>query len=338
MHINNGLGVYWWSPKSAQIGLDPRLGVELKNLTPPEMEFVDSLTVPHTASDLKELAVSKGMTAQRTHEILANLDRAGLLDSDRPYTPDGDAWWRLRHALPKHRKAIRICVPNLDALGFGIAIELVRAGIGTITTADTQRVGEFDLPSVRSEYLGLPRAQALTTVGREISPHIALGAQKPPHLVVMTGSHCVDPLAVGKYLARGIPVFQAVTEEVDVYVGPISIPHRSPCGTCVYLERLDADARWSYFASQACAGRPVIPEMSTFLLAQSLAVREILNIVDGFKCSITHARWLIPPSPAPPQLTAIDVHPSCDCASPNTDHDAEPTQDQQSTKSPNHTS
>ncbi|MBM7825808.1 hypothetical protein JOD55_001635 [Arcanobacterium pluranimalium] len=338
MHITNGLGVYWWSPKSAQIGLDPRIGVELKNLTPKELSFVDSLTVPHTDSDIKELAASKGISPQRTQEILANLDRAGVMDSDRPFTPDGDAWWRLHHRLPQHRKILRICVPNLDALGFGIAIELIRAGIGTLTTADTQTVGEFDYPQVRGEYFGLPRVQALTSIAREINPHITLQTDQPPHLVVMTGSHCVDPLHVGKYLAQGIPVFQAVTEEVDIFVGPVSVPHQSPCGTCVYLERLDADAHWAYFAAQACAGRPVIPEWSSFLLAQSLAVREILNLADGFGCSITHARWLVRPSPAAPMLTALEVHPSCDCVTPQKNDDARSPQDSQPPRDPNRTS
>ncbi|WP_124055224.1 hypothetical protein [Arcanobacterium ihumii] len=313
MHINNGLGIYWWSPKAAQIGLDPRLGVTLTNLTEKEMGFVDALTISHTDLDIKALANSKNISEDRVKEILFQLDEAGLLDHDRPYLADGDAWWRLRHRLPDHRQIAHIAIPKLDALGFAIALDLVAGGIGSISSEDVQLIGDYDYRRARSDFFGLPRIQALTTLAREVNPHVQLKPTSSPDLVVMTSSHCIDPIAVGNHLSKGIPVLQAWIEEVDVHIGPLSVPHRSPCGTCVYLERLDDDARWVYFAPQAYSGRPVLPELTSFQLGAGFAVREALNFIDGFESVLFQSSVIIPPAPELPCFIEATVHPRCGC-------------------------
>lgn len=317
MHITPGIGFYWVSPQQAQIGLDTRRKVELATYNRAELQLIDMLTIPHTLSEIRRLAAKRGISEARLQDILEMLKENELLNEEKPAIADGLAWERLHRKLPTHREKIKISLPHLDQLGCSIAMYLAAAGINFLNSTDMQKIGEFDHFQLQAQFFGLPRTHGITTILRQINPHIAFSNKKDseflPDIVVLSGSHTLDPIVVGEYLARGVTCLQCWIEELDIYIGTLCSPHLGTCANCLYQHRRAVDQNWPKLVPQALHGRPVVPEMSSLQLAASLAGRELLNLIDFHTTQIRYAVWKIPPAPGKVQLISVPPHPECGC-------------------------
>lgn len=329
MRITEGLGVYWRSLDSAQVGLDERTGVILDGLSRRELTLLAHLTRSLTEVELTDRAKDLGVSKSRALRIVSMLERAGVMEDVESGVPSPDSGpaWRIRHEKLDRRTGAKVFIPHLDQLGAGIAMGLADAGIGTIVTTDFSRVGVADHPALRSEFLGTPRVPALTTSIRRREPRVRIlseredFASRPERanlvddvdLAILTGSHLPDPLAGPALAARGVRVLHAWVEEVDLYVGPLTIPHESACAACLFQARLDADPAWDRLAQQALLARPVEPETTSRELAVALAVREIVDVVDGAAPSLSGALWRIPPTPGLPEQLQVEPHERCGC-------------------------
>lgn len=328
MQISTGLGVYWTEVDRAQIGLDPRTGITLDGFTAAELRLVDTLTHATTEVEYRERARKLGVGMARAKQIAALLERAGVLDNRTSQALDSGPCWRLRHS--EHRRGHNhVALHYADQLGAGIGLGLANAGVGRITTTDRAAVGTADHPALRVVGLGLARASMFHQVlqnsvpadshrrlaeRREVTYRGQASTSPTPDLVVLTGSHTVDPVLVGEYLARGMPVCLAWVEEVDIYVGPLLLPHSGICGRCLYLYRCESDPKWSRLAVQANVAAAVAAEATGLAMACALAVREIVNALDGATSSLTNAMWRIPPAPGLPELIELQPHPDCGCS------------------------
>ncbi|MCI5825601.1 MAG: ThiF family adenylyltransferase, partial [Arcanobacterium sp.] len=314
MFINEGLGVFWNAVNRAQIGLDPRTGAQLNSFSPQEVALVDALTRPHTETEFRQRAQQLHIPYSRAQRIIALLDSAGMLTTDLPQVPDAAAYWRIHHAVPTHRAHAHVHIPRLDPTSQAIALALARAGIGVISTADSGIVTPHDHPLWARRYLGMRKVTAFTAVLREENPQVRIASAQPPDLVLLTSSHGIDPYAASRYTASGIRVFHAWVEEVDAYLGPLTVAHETPCATCVNLHRVDADPAWAVLAPQAFSAQPVIPESSTLSLIAALSAREILTEIDGHASLLRGGLYRIPPSPEPPEILSVPFHSQCGCA------------------------
>ena len=313
MHINEGLGVFWPAVDRAQIGLDPRTGATLEGFSAAEINLVDALTQPHTDVEYWQRARALKIPRSRAQQILALLDSAGLLSTDLPHLPDCAAYWRIRHAVPTHRAAAHVHIPVLDNVGVATAISCARAGIGIITTADTAIVSPSDHGALARRHLGMRKHLALTTALREENPAVNTASSQLPDMVVLTGSHGIDPHASAMYSAQGIRVLHAWVEEVDSYLGPLTIAHETPCAMCVNLHRIDAEPDWALLAPQAFAARPLVVESTTTSLLATLCTREILAELDGHASPLRECIYRIPPYPEPAELLTVIFHVRCGC-------------------------
>ncbi|MDO5025520.1 MAG: hypothetical protein Q4E03_03255 [Trueperella sp.] len=322
MQISNGLGFYWTEVDRAQIGLDPRTGIALADFTTAELRLIDALTRTTTTVEYHYRAQQLGVTLERANQIVTLLQRTGVLDERTGSALDSGPHWRLHHQ--EHSRGQKhVALHYADQLGAGIGLGLANAGVGRITTTDRAAVGTADHPALRVDGLGLERASVFHQVLQNFVPadsHRKLAdrrsitaATAAPDLVVLTGSHTVDPILVGEYLSHGTPVFLAWVEEVDIYVGPLLTPQTGLCGRCLYLYRCDADPAWNRLALQASVAVPAMAEATGLGLATALAVREIVNILDEAPSSLTNAMWRIPPAPGQPQLIELQPHPDCGC-------------------------
>ncbi|MCI6574494.1 MAG: ThiF family adenylyltransferase [Arcanobacterium sp.] len=314
MHINEGLGVFWTAIDRAQIGLDPRTGAALDNFSAAEIELVDALTQPHTDVEYWQRAHALKIPRSRAQQIVALLDSANLLSTDLPHLPDCAAYWRVHHATPTHRAAAHVHIPVLDSVGVATAICCARAGIGTITTADATIVSPRDHSALTRQHLGIRKNLALTTALREENPAVHTISGSLPTIVVLTNSYGIDPQASVPYTARHIPVLHAWVEEVDSYLGPLTIAHETPCATCINLHHIDANPDWAVLAPQAFAARPIVPESSTVALLAALCTREVLTEIDGYVSPLRKYIYRIPPAPEPAELLTISFHPRCGCS------------------------
>ncbi|MFP7696923.1 hypothetical protein [Trueperella sp. LYQ143] len=308
MHLTTG--VFWTGTHRAQIGIDPRIAVDLTGLSPAELDLVDSLSRPQTDVELRARADARHIPRERLTQLLEALTRAGVLDTTERYSCDPHAWRRIFGVYPQHREHSHVHIPHLDYLGAGIALGLVRNGIGIVTTSDHNAVSTRDHPLMRHIGLGTARSTTLRTLLRQENPHICLATTHEPQLVVLTGSYTTDPVRAGRYLAAGKMVYHAWVDEIDVYAGPLSIAHETACGTCLALHRYESDERWGILCQQACAAAPLLPDPAAAMLATALAVRDILSALDGHRVEYS---WRVPPPPDPPEAHIVTTHPRCGC-------------------------
>ncbi|VEI13793.1 hypothetical protein [Trueperella bialowiezensis] len=317
-------GVFWTAPRSAQVGIDPRVGVSLAGLDVAELRLIDSLTRPQTEAEITARAKAAGVAPRRLRSVLAMLERAGVLDMDPSPAPDAIAHKRIYGQAPD-REGRHVHIERADYLGAGIAIGLARCGIGKITTDDDAPITFYDHPDMRRLGVGYGREGALKTLLRHAHPRVATGRRRStvPDLVVVTGTYATDPVLVGQYVADDVPVYQAWVEEVDIYAGPMTIPHETPCGNCLMLHRETFDPNWRTIIQQACSAPPLMPDNSSAMMAISLAVRDI---TEAFDTGAVPDMWRIGPSPSPPEQLVLAPHPDCGCTlTPAPDLRPEPT-------------
>lgn len=335
MRIVPGLGVYWRGHDVLQIGLDPRVGVLVEGLSTQEQELVTFLTRPRTAPELEPLAQSKGVEPTRLAEILVMLDRAGVLeglpstfpapDSRRPggegflagaSSGTANSLRLVRTSIERtSRSSHHVHINRLDPLGTEICLKLAAHGVGTVSFSDSTLVNGTDHSLLWPRWHGLPREQALTTVLRQFSPNTLLHAETPPNVEVFTGSRLILPVTTQRCLDDDVPHLLAWTEEVDVCVGPLVEPERSPCAGCLHQARLASDPAWPILAPQAEASHPLNAAGETRDLAASIAVRSILAFLDDLGNPLRDSQWRVPPLPSFPRFVSISRHPRCGCSS-----------------------
>lgn len=313
MHITPGLNIYWTSTSSAQLGIDPRAGADLDSLHPQEITLVEALTTPHTETEIMKRAHELTISPSRAKYVLSLLHSAGFLNTDAPHIPDADAYLRARRKPPTNRSAAHVHIHTLDEIGTAVALLLAEAGIGTITTSDNSYVTACDHPALNRTMLGLPRIHALTTALHDINPHIRTSAPSDPSLVFVSGSHGINPHVSAQYSAESLPVLHTWVEEIDTYIGPLTISHTSPCAYCIHLHRIDADPTWATIAPQAFSSPPARPSITNRELAAALACTAILSEIDGTACKLRENVYRLALPTEEPRLLAVTFHPECSC-------------------------
>ncbi|MBR6459605.1 MAG: hypothetical protein IKS49_05530 [Actinomycetaceae bacterium] len=308
MQLLTDYRVYWRDATTVQIGLDPRTALTIEGLSPAEQEFISRLTERHTHIDLESYAHSVAIEPQRLAQIIYMLKDARIL-----HEHEHDSVFSQPPMLSRSgdRSQATVLITNTDALGVGIALALVRAGVGGIVFSDTDIVSTADHPNLQKHWLGLPRSQAFLTALRQARSDIRTSGE--PDIAVATGSQLVDPFATSWLMDKGIPHLLAWAEEVDVLVGPLVQPGVTPCASCLYKYRNDRDEAWPLLAPQALASNALLPPADTLDVASSLAARAVLSFLDGFGNPVDTQQWRIPPSPELPRLSPIYPNPHCGC-------------------------
>lgn len=317
MQIIPGLPVLWREVDQIQIGYDPRTGVILSGLAPHELEFVDSLSRPQSDLELAHRARQLHLSQPRVRDIVAMLDKAQVITTSQVGSPDVASSLRVRGHAPQYRSTAHVRFARGDYVSVVAALILADAGVGIITCRDNASVQETDHPQMAESYTGIPRHLALTHVLR------ARGMMNdeviPPTVAVETGPYVINPVNGNHWLSAGIPVVHACIEEVDVVVGPTTIPHESACASCMYLHYADADPFWNRLAMQAFGRTDVLADIASMELAGAPIAREVLALIDRLSPSLTNRIVRIGPTPATPQLFEVPPHLSCGCSAAGSD-------------------
>lgn len=296
MHIKNNLSVYWRETDAIQIGLDPRVGVVLEDLSLPECQFVDVLTRDHSEVDVRVAAKRLRVSSSRASEIVSMLRKADVLDEDPPVVA----------------RELGVEFPVANALATSIALVLTSQGVRLMRTTDRSPVSALDHPAFTARHMGLPREQAF--VGTLRAANSSLTWPDDPRIAIVTGSHLIDPVLINDYLSRGIAVLTVWSEEVDVYVGPLKVGRQGSCSNCLYSHRADVNLAWNRIAPQALGAREVAVDPVTRELAASLAARTVLTYMNSGDNQLESMMWKIPPAPDVPHLVALPTHSRCGCA------------------------
>lgn len=313
MQLLTDYRVYWRDATTMQIGLDPRTAFTLEGLSPAEQDFIAHLTENRTHIDIESYAHNAEIEPQRLAQIIYMLKDAQIL-RESEYEQGSAFLQSPMLSRSGDRSQATVLVTNTDALGVGIALALVRAGVGGIVFSDTDIVSTADHPSLQKHWLGLPRSQAFLTALRSARSDIRTSGE--PDIAVVTGSQLVDPFSTSWLMGEDIPHLLAWVEEIDVLVGPLVQPGATPCASCLYKYRKSKDEAWSLLAPQALASNALLPPPDTLDVASSLGARAVLSFLDGLGNPVDRQQWRIPPNPDLPRLLPVYPNPYCGCCEP----------------------
>lgn len=220
------------------------------------------------------------------------------------------------------RAGARVRVSGLDRVGAVVAHTLATAGLGSLELDDTTPVGPQDVGfgGVSERDLGEPREVAVARAARADRPHLRTLApvDRPPDVVVLVDRGVADPVRHTPLRDAGATHLSVVVREASVLVGPLVVPGRTSCLTCVELHRADADPAWPMVAAQLVADRTVaglVAETTLATVSGALAAAQVLAYLDGRPCLARDAALEVALPLALPRRQQWLPHPACGCGS-----------------------
>ncbi len=240
----------------------------------------------------------------RHSAVVERLVAAGLI------VPDG---------APPGQPAPRATVNDGGALGCGLGLVLARAGWAVAIDDDGRAVetprGTYDPGS-----LAQTRQAAAADTIRRVLPQadVRVGEARSDVAVIVSHGAASIESAV-PLMARDVPHLYVTADERGVQVGPLVIPGRSACGTCVGLAHTLHDPSWPVLSLQLTAGR-TLPWCSPDVAAQAVALavgalewwRSPRQGIPGSAPGWLDTVWTVDRH-RPPYPTAAPPHPDCGC-------------------------
>ncbi len=329
MRIVPGLGFYRRPSFRAQIGIDTRRGVSLCGLSQREVRLVSALTAEHTKTEFLQLARALHINAARAGEILALLEDARVLTDCGASCAEESAWLRIRGELPAHRARCAVHLAQLDPLSVHIAEILMRAGITRFSLPAHADSLLYTAPSEKEKE---KRRRYFLNRFRQINAKIRVCETEDAHIAVLSGVQIPNPIVAAELMSLDIPVLLCWSEEIDVYVGPLSRAHETACAQCLFLYRRDECPQWDEIYPQTLLRPPYPQEYATLTLAAALGARAVLDFLDRGENTLTGSRKISPDGDFP-QYCTIAPHPECGCRDPNLQSAADRFRNAQSSSS-----
>lgn len=330
MRLRTGLKVWWRADGVCQVGADQRSAVVLDGLRPAEFDLCERLRRPVRSRDIDRIGQSLGLPRGAGDRLAARLRAAAALlkdDADGCEPDHEDAYWELAARLGPStairpvlagRGACSVGVVGADRLGIAMSRLLGAAGVGGLFLADDTPVLHSDVGpgAFRPPDRGAARSLAGAALLQREHPHLIVDApgEFRPDVVVLNEHGVALPSRSTTLLREDVPHLSIVQRELDVVVGPLVVPGRTPCLRCVDLHRTDEDARWPALATQFTLEPPGRTERVTAHAAAALAAREVLAWLDGREVSTIAHTWEVDPSEPVPRGRAWAAHPRCGCA------------------------
>lgn len=302
--ITAGLLMVWRDPDTLQIGIDPRRAVALRGMrgAEPLINLLDgSRDLGQVLAEAHELGIGR-RAAERVIGLLA---AAGALHDFPAATlralPDGPrdrlarelATVSLAHGhtdggarVLARRQAACVRVHGTGLVAAGLASLLTASGVGRVSCTGTvpasgatesstagpdgaepasgSRLGPW--PPAGRVRLGPPGARPGAVGPRRSAP----GARSRPDLAVLTDGY--PPELPGSLVASSVAHLTAAASEAIGVVGPLVIPGRTACLSCVDMARTDRDPAWPLILAQA-SGQVPRPAACAAVLAAAVAAQ-----------------------------------------------------------------
>jgi bacteriocin biosynthesis cyclodehydratase domain-containing protein len=259
-------------PGARMLGLDPDSALAIDGLPPPLAEMLDELHTAVPAHLLVARAVERGATPDAAEAVLRRLvDVGAVIDAV------------IVRKRAERRSASTVVVAGAGPLAVGIVIGLVLAGIGTVHTDTGGEVHSSDLGTgyVDADH-GRDRLVATRDAVRRLVP--GAGTDPPPlrlvpDLVVLADEYprAARLAALHSEVVAHLPA--RLRDGIGV-IGPLVLPGRTACLSCVELHRSACDPEWSLVAAQL-AGQGGRADPSCVAATAGLATAQALAAVDG---------------------------------------------------------
>jgi len=292
-----GLAVLRRGDHEVQIGIDPRHGVLLDNLSEGLIDLLPAMTGEATVPELLARFTDE-RSRQAAVAMLTSLADAGLLDDASPdggagpqmparLSADATAWslrtGKPRRRLPLNRQQAAVAVRGDGRLGVAIACLLAASGVGWIdfgaygqVRAEDTGTGyldaDVDTPRQEAGIAAIHRAVCTVRTGR-------LPPARNPDLAVLTDAVVPASGVIASLHAEGIPYLLVRMRDGTGVVGPLVVPGRTSCPHCMDLHRRDLDPAWPLLALQL-AGRPQPGELAATQATAGFAAAQALRMLD----------------------------------------------------------
>ncbi|MDN5857448.1 MAG: TOMM precursor leader peptide-binding protein [Pseudonocardia sp.] len=257
---------------SRMIGLDPTAALVVDDLAPALAELIPELRSPVTPAEFAARAGARGVAAQDAYALLGALHTAGEL-------VDGAALQRAKN----HRAAAAVVVQGTGPLTVGVAVGLVAAGIGAVRVVTSGTVTGADLGTGLGDAdRGRPRLAAIGDAAARVAPGTTVTSRPRtlvPDLVVLADEY-PDPVTVDDLLATGLAHLPVRLRDGIGVVGPLVLPGRTACLSCLDLQRSACNPNWPMVAAQL-AGRRGEADPACAQATAALAVAQVTAAIDA---------------------------------------------------------
>ena len=259
-------------PEGRLVGLDPAVAVAVAGLPPPLAEMLDALCVPTAAHLLVAQAVERGARREDAEHLLHELFAAGALVDAAAVT-----------RRERQRTGSTVVVVGRGPLAVGVVTGLVLAGVGTVHTDTGGQVRTDDLGT---GYLDADRGAERLVASRAAVARLVPGVRTgPPPLrlvpdLVVLADEIPQPVVLTALHADAVAHLPVRLRDGIGVVGPLVLPGRSTCLSCIELQRAAQDEEWALAAAQlvGTAGRA---DPSCVAATVGLATAQALAALDG---------------------------------------------------------
>jgi hypothetical protein len=234
----------------------------------------------------------------------------------------------LRHRLPggavralERRRGVTVAVHGLGRVGAQVALRLAASGVGTIVPLDPAAVRHEDTGpgGYRDSDVGARRQDAVVRAVRLLAPSakFVLAARRTgPDLAIVAPGERPPTELLADLTEDAVPHLIAEVCEGRAVLGPLVVPHRTPCVRCRDLSRAERDPLWprtqAGLAGEGATSRPAC-DTTLAALAANYAVLHALAFLDGQTPPSVGAVWEFPLPYALPEQFAVPAHPACGC-------------------------
>lgn len=301
----------WRDECTLQLGTDPGRALLITGLDAAAAQLVDSLDGTRDRRGVLALAAGLGLDTSRVDDLLALLDRSGVLQDGaadrRPLmtlsqlerdrlAPDLAAQSVVRSecdggaTVLARRRSSAVAVHGAGRVGASIVALLAAAGVGALLVEDGGMTGAADTAPAGAGCVdvGIRRQDAARQAAKRVAPGVrsTLPRRRPvPDAVVLAPVGRIERELPERLMRRGVVhLFAAVRDGTGV-VGPLVVPGRSSCQRCHDLHRADRDPAWPRVAAQLSSDSPRGGEpacdvvLATAVAAQ--AATQLLAFLDG---------------------------------------------------------
>jgi hypothetical protein len=290
--IKAGLLMVWRDPDTLQIGIDPRRAVALRGMRGTEA-LINLLDGSRDLGQVLAAAHDQGIGRPAAERVIGLLAAAGALHDFPAATlralPDGPrarlagelATVSLAHGYADggalvlaRRQAACVRVYGASPMAASLASLLTASGVGRVSCT-----GAAGWPGGESSRAG-PGLESWPPAGRVRLGHPGCDAPsrarrsgpapRRPDLAVLTDGY--PPEFPATLVAGAVAHLTAAASEAIGVVGPLVIPGRTACLSCVDLARSDRDPAWPLILAQA-SGRASQPAACAAALAAAVAAQ-----------------------------------------------------------------
>lgn len=204
-------------------------------------------------------------------------------------------------------------IVGLGRIGTLIARTLADDGVPYIDVRDGRPVDATLEGIYGEEEKGMRRDVALRQWLTNRGVHWSRG--RTPHVAITVDEGVQDWGTAANLLYQDIPHLPIVTEDREVFIGPLSIPGTTPCFQCVERSRLEAVPGWKYLREAIAQEPPAEPTWGLAHTSAGIAANIIFTLLTcGSKPEQWPATqsWLV--GTAGMHLLEWTVHPECGCS------------------------